>query len=68
VNGLIRQFIPKKMLFDSITRKEIAFAVLRLNHRPRQCLGLKKPHEVFMKRCMIPVIALLHFRLGSPGV
>jgi IS30 family transposase len=50
MNGLIRQFFPKKMGFDSITDKEIAFAMHRLNHRPRKCLGFKTPHEVFMKQ------------------
>lgn len=48
MNGLIRQFFPKKMSFDSITPDEITFAVDKLNHRPRKCLGFKTPHEVFM--------------------
>ena len=48
MNGLIRQFFPKKMRFDSITSKDIAFTMHRLNHRPRKCLGFKTPHEVFM--------------------
>jgi IS30 family transposase len=50
MNGLIRQFFPKKMRFKSITRKDIKFAMHRLNHRPRKCLGFKTPHEVFMKQ------------------
>jgi IS30 family transposase len=50
MNGLIRQFFPKKMRFDSITEKDIAFTMHRLNHRPRKCLGFKTPHEVFMKQ------------------
>jgi len=50
MNGLIRQFFPKKMCFKTITRKDIAFAMHRLNHRPRKCLGFKTPHEVFMKQ------------------
>ena len=49
MNGLIRQFFLKKMRFNSITAKDIAFAMHRLNHRPRKCLGFKTPHEVFMK-------------------
>ena len=48
MNGLIRQFFPKKMCFDSITPDQVAFAMHRLNHRPRKCLGCKTPHEVFM--------------------
>lgn len=50
MNGLIRQFFPKKMRFDSITAKDIAFTMHRLNHRPRKCIGFKTPHEVFMKQ------------------
>ena len=50
MNGLIRQFFPKKMAFESITLSNIEFAVHRLNHRPRKCLGFKTPHEVFMKQ------------------
>ena len=50
MNGLLRQFFPKKMRFESITWEHIAFAMHRLNHRPRKCLGFKTPHEVFMKQ------------------
>jgi IS30 family transposase len=50
MNGLIRQFFPKKMAFDCITDQQIAFVTNRLNHRPRKCLGYKTPHEVFMTK------------------
>ena len=50
MNGLIRQFFPKKMIFKTITSQDISFAMDRLNHRPRKCLGYKTPHEVFMKQ------------------
>ena len=50
MNGLIRQFFPKKMRFDKITEHHIAAAVDSLNHRPRKCLGFKTPHEVFMEK------------------
>jgi transposase, IS30 family len=50
MNGLIRQFFPKKMGFTSVTQTDIEFATHRLNHRPRKCLGFKTPHEVFMKQ------------------
>ena len=50
MNGLIREFFPKKMRFNSITRKDIELAMHRLNHRPRKCLGFKTPHEVFMNQ------------------
>jgi IS30 family transposase len=50
MNGLIRQFFPKKMAFDRITSAEIKRAVHSLNHRPRKCLNYQTPHEVFMKQ------------------
>jgi IS30 family transposase len=50
MNGLIRQFFPKKMHFEHITADDIQFAMHRLNHRPRKCLHFKTPHEVFMKQ------------------
>jgi len=50
MNGLIREFFPKKMCFDSITKKDVALTMHRLNHRPRKCLGFRTPHEVFMEQ------------------
>ena len=50
MNGLIRQFFPKKMAFDTITARDVAFVMNSLNHRPRKCLNFKTPHEVFMKQ------------------
>ena len=50
MNGLIREFFPKKMCFDSITSTDVETATHLLNHRPRKCLGFKTPHEVFMNQ------------------
>lgn len=50
MNGLIRQFFPKKMRFENITVKDVKFAMHNLNHRPRKCLNFKTPHEIFMKQ------------------
>lgn len=50
MNGLNREFFLKKMSFDSITDKDIAFAMHRLNNRPGKCLGFKTPDEVFRKQ------------------
>ena len=49
LNGLIRQYFPKTMRFNSITAEDIQFVTHRLNHRPRKRLGFKTPHEIFMK-------------------
>ena len=56
MNGLIRQYFPKKRSFVTITQQEIEFVMERLNNRPRKCLGFKTPNEVFFKYS--PVVAL----------
>lgn len=47
MNGLIRQFFPKKMNLKSITSKSVKKVQELLNHRPRKCLGFKTPFNVF---------------------
>lgn len=46
-NGLIRQYFPKDRDFTTITQKEINRVMDRLNNRPRKCLGIKTPNQVF---------------------
>ncbi len=46
-NGLLRQYFPKGTDFRKVTEEDLAFAVKKLNHRPRKCLGYQSPHEVF---------------------
>lgn len=46
-NGLIRQYFPKKHDFTTITQKQIDRVMDKLNNRPRKCLGMKTPNEVF---------------------
>ena len=53
MNGLIRQFFPKKMAFEFIATKDVELAMHRLNHRPRKCLGYRTPHEVFMEQLQL---------------
>ncbi len=48
-NGLLRQYFPKGTDFRTVTKKDLAFAVKKLNHRPRKCLNYRSPHEVFWK-------------------
>ena len=43
MNGLIRQFFPKKMRFQSISRTDIELAMHRLNHRPQKMPRLLDP-------------------------
>jgi IS30 family transposase len=47
-NGLIRQYLPKKSSFDSLTEENIITIKNKLNNRPRKCLGFKTPNQVFL--------------------
>lgn len=51
-NGLIRQYFPKGMNFQTITDKNVQLAIDRLNNRPRKTLGYKTPNEVFFHAIM----------------
>lgn len=46
MNGLIRQYFPKKMDFSKITQNDVDEVVKILNNRPRKSLGYRTPHEV----------------------
>jgi len=46
-NGLLRQYFPKGTPFNSISEKEVAIVVKKLNNRPRKCLNYQTPYEVF---------------------
>ena len=46
-NGLIRQYLPKKSSFDTVSKGTIQWIVDKLNNRPRKCLGGRTPNEVF---------------------
>ena len=46
-NGLLRQYVPKKRLMNSVDEDEITMIQNRLNNRPRKRLGFKTPSEVF---------------------
>jgi IS30 family transposase len=47
LNGLLRQYVPKKRAISTVTDEEIRMIQNRLNNRPRKRLGLKTPAEVF---------------------
>jgi len=48
INGLIRQFFPKKTNFDNVSEKEIKKVERLLNNRPRKRLNYLTPKEVFL--------------------
>ena len=49
INGLIRQYLPKKTDFTKIENGYIEYIENELNNRPRKKLGYKTPNEVFYK-------------------
>lgn len=57
-NGLIRQYFPKGVSFDSITEQDLQSVARKLNNRPRKCLGYRTPFEVFSKSCEKRGVAL----------
>ena len=48
-NGLIRQFFPKHMKFDTITDDQVKEVEDKLNNRPRKSLAYQTPNEVYLK-------------------
>lgn len=49
MNGLIRQYFPKKTDFSTILDEDVEAVMHKLNHRPRKCLDFFTPFEVFFK-------------------
>ncbi len=47
LNGLLRQYVPKKRGMSMVSDEEIRMIQSRLNNRPRKILGLKTPSELF---------------------
>ena len=52
-NGLIRQYIPKGTDFSSLSEEDLERVMLRLNHRPRKCLGFSSPNMVFFQHISV---------------
>jgi IS30 family transposase len=46
-NGLLRQYLPKKIPFATLTQKQLDKIVAKINNRPRKVLGYLTPFEVF---------------------
>lgn len=52
INGLIRQFIPKRSKVSALPDDDIWAIVAKLNFRPRKCLGWKTPYEDAFKEVL----------------
>jgi len=53
MNGLVRQYFPKKLNFAKITDDDIEFVMERLNNRPRKCLDFRSPKQVFFNHSSV---------------
>lgn len=49
MNGLIRQYFPKRMSFENITDQQVQYVEDKLNNRPRKKHGFQSPNEVFLQ-------------------
>ena len=58
VNGLVRQYFPKKKNFSTITQQEVFYVAHKLNTRPRKLLGYKTPLEMFFELAKQQSVAL----------
>lgn len=51
-NGLIRQYIPKNMTFETFSHQKITLYMNKINSRPRKKLNFKTPRECFYQNLM----------------
>lgn len=58
VNGLIRQYFPKKSCFAKITAAKLRQVMERLNNRPRKSLGYRTPKEMLLAAARRKGVAL----------
>lgn len=66
VNGLIRDFYPKKTDFRTISDQELQVVEDNLNNRPRKRLGWLTPLEAFAKE--LEKLNMNNITLKTPGV
>lgn len=50
LNGLIRQYIPKRTDFDEITQEFVSLVEAELNNRPRKRFDFRTPTEIFNQK------------------
>ena len=50
MNGLVRQYIPKKQDLTTVTNDDLEEIMIKLNHRLRKCLDFISPFEVFFEQ------------------
>lgn len=63
VNGLIRQYLPKKTDFSTVSDEDILLIMDKLNNRPRKLLGYRTPIEVLHHKAKLDLRKLDHVAL-----
>lgn len=58
VNGLLRQYFPKRQSLELVTKAQLQRAMDRLNNRPRKTLGWKTPRQVLLETAKRQGVAL----------
>lgn len=61
-NGLIRQYFPKGTDFRDASQSQVRADEKLLSDRPRECLGFRKPSEVFFEEHYGKQTARLRFK------
>jgi IS30 family transposase len=51
-NGLLRQYLPRRLDFRTLTQDDFDAIALELNERPRQTLGFKTPSQHWPRSCV----------------
>lgn len=65
VNGLIRQYLPKKTDFSYIGQQRINEIMEKINNRPRKSLGFKTPLQVLQPNSPIMLHNLMNVALQT---
>lgn len=52
INGLLRQYLPKKTSFIGLTKQRVNRFVEAINNRPRKKQKFRTPNEVFKELCV----------------
>jgi len=50
LNGLIRQYFPKGLSFENITKEQVQEVEDKLNNRPRKRFGFQSPKQVYLQK------------------
>lgn len=50
MNGRLRWYLPRETYIAKISQEDLDQLAVKMNRRPRKCLGYKTPQEVFIQQ------------------